>query len=269
MKIFNRMIPWKITAILAILMLAVPLLSPLVAQEKGLQIIKEAIQRDNGYGNSRVDLEMVLKNSHGQESHRYIKTRNLEVPGDGDKLLTVFNRPKDVKGTALLSFTHQVGDDDQWLYLPALRRVKRISSGNKSGSFMGSEFAFEDLASEELEKYTSYKYLKNEPCGELACFVIERIPANKKSGYKRQMVWIDDQEYRFMKIEYYDRKNDLLKTRIYKNYQQYLDKFWRPSEMTMENHQSGKSTILFFKNLEFQVGLTARDFDRNSLKRAR
>ena len=74
--------------------------------------------------------------------------------------------PKDVKGTATLTFTHKVGPDDQWLYLPALKRVKRITSENRSGSFVGSEFAYEDLGSQELEKYSKRKYIKEEPCPE-------------------------------------------------------------------------------------------------------
>ena len=90
-----------------------------------------------------------MKNRQGEESSRYIKNKTLEVENDGDKSLSIFERPRDVKGTALLNFTHKTGTDDQWLYLPALKRVKRISSANKSGSFMGSEFAFEDITSQE------------------------------------------------------------------------------------------------------------------------
>ena len=134
---------------------------------------------------------------------------------------------------------------------------------------MGSEFAFEDLGSEEIEKYREYKYLRTENCGALNCFVVERIPVDKESGYKRQVVWIDSDFYRFIRIDYYDRKNTLLKTRTFEDYQQYLEKYWRSSEITMKNHQSGKTTRLFLKNIQFQVGFTDRDFDQTSLKRHR
>lgn len=237
--------------------------------EEGLGIIKEAISRDSGFGDSVSEVKMVLKNAEGQESYRSLKISTLEVEGDGDKLLTYFDRPRDIKGTALLALTHLDRDDDQWLFLPAIRRVKRIQSSNKSGSFLGSEFAYEDLASEEVEKFTSYTYLRDEPCGKLSCFVVERVPANKNSGYTRQLVWIDSEHYRFMRIDYYDRRNTLLKTRTYSDYQLYLGKFWRSSDITMENHQSGKTTKLLVGNVRFQVGLSNRDFDRNSLKRAR
>ncbi|MEW6601074.1 MAG: outer membrane lipoprotein-sorting protein, partial [Nitrospirota bacterium] len=131
-------------------------------EEKGLAVAREADIRGAGFKDSTVNMLMVLKNRHGQESTRIIRSQTLEVEGDGDKSLTIFDNPKDVQGTAFLNYTHKVGDDDQWLYLPALKRVKRISSRNKSGSFMGSEFSYEDISSQEIEKYT-YKWVQNEP----------------------------------------------------------------------------------------------------------
>ncbi len=211
---------------------------------------------------------MILHNRQGEESTRRIRVASLEVRGDGDKSLSLFDEPVDVKGTALLSFTHKVGEDDQWLYLPALKRVKRISSANKSGAFMGSEFAYEDIASQEIEKY-SYKYLRDETYEGKSCFVIERYPVDKNSGYTRQLVWIDQAEYRPWKIDFYDRKGSLLKTLVFKDYQQYLGKYWRAGEMSMQNHQSGKSTLLQWSHYQFRVGLKESDFTEASLKRAR
>ena len=237
-------------------------------EQKGLEIAQEADLRDTGFGDSKADLTMLLKNRHGEESVRYIRIKTLEVKDDGDKSMSIFDRPRDVKGTAFLSFTHKTASDDQWLYLPALKRVKRISSRNKSGSFMGSEFAYEDISSQEVEKYT-YKYIKDDSCGDSKCFVIERFPVDELSGYTRQVAWIDKQEYRPYKIVFYDRKNSLLKTLAYTGYQQYLGKYWRADKMFMENHQTGKTTLLSWKNYKFGNGLTKRDFDRNSLKRAR
>lgn len=238
------------------------------AEERGLQIAREADRRDTGFHDSTASLQMVLRNSQGDESTRQIRVRTLEQLDDGDKSLTTFDEPADVKGTNFLSFTHKTGPDDQWLYLPALKRVKRISSRNKSGPFMGSEFAYEDLSSQEVEKFT-YKYLRDEACTELECFVVERYPQDSNSGYTREIVWIDKQEYRPWKIVFYDRKDSLLKTLTYSDYQQYLDKFWRADEMFMENHQTGKSTRLIWSDYRFKTGLTDRDFDRNSLKRTR
>lgn len=237
--------------------------------DKGLAIATEADRRDSGYGDSTADMLMILRNKHGQESRREMRYRILEVEDDGDMSLTIFDSPKDVKGTAFLNYTHKVGDDDQWLYLPALKRVKRISSSNKSGSFMGSEFAYEDIASQELEKYT-YKWVRDEICDGMQCFVVERYPVDKKnSGYSRQVAWLDKNEYRTLKVEYYDRKNAHLKTLIISDHQKYNDKFWRPKKMHMVNHQTGKSTELYFSNYQFNVGLSPDDFNKNSLKRAK
>jgi hypothetical protein len=238
------------------------------AAERGLEIAVEADRRDTGFHDSTASMRMILRNKQGDESTREIRVRTLEQDNDGDRSLTTFDEPADVKGTNFLSFTHKTGPDDQWLYLPALKRVKRISSRNKSGPFMGSEFAYEDISSQEVEKYT-YKYLRDEPCGDLTCFVVERYPVDKYSGYSRQVAWIDTQEYRPQKIVFYDRKNAALKTLTYSGYRQYLDKYWRADEMFMENHQTGKSTRLIWSDYRFQTGLTERDFDRNSLKRAR
>ena len=228
----------------------------------------EAKKRDLGWQDSTADMVMLLRNKQGQESIREIKMKSLEVLDDGDKSLTIFNKPRDVKGTAFLSFSHPVDADDQWLYLPALKRVKRISSRNKSGPFMGSEFAFEDLSSFEVEKY-SYKYLGVEELNGLTNFKVEQYPVDENSGYTRRIVWLDTLEYRIHKIDFYDRKNSLLKTLTFSDYKQYLAKHWRADNQEMINHQNGKSTELKWTNYDFKTGLTDSDFNRNSLKRAR
>ena len=253
----------------AILLCLLPFSLPAeTPEEKGLAIAQEADRRDTGFRNYTNDVRMILKNKQGQESVREIRSRTLEVDGDGDKSMTIFDQPRDVKGTALLSFTHKTGPDDQWLYLPALKRVKRIASDNKSGPFMGSEFAYEDITSQEVDKYT-YKFLQDDTLDGLDVFVFERYPVDKKSGYTRQIIWLDQENYKERKIEYYDRKNVLLKTLVFADYNRYLDKYYRAHDMYMVNHQKGKSTRLLQTNFNFDVELTDRDFDKNSLKRAR
>ncbi|MCG6966739.1 MAG: outer membrane lipoprotein-sorting protein [Chromatiaceae bacterium] len=238
------------------------------AAARGLEIATEADRRDTGFHDFRAELTMLLRNRHGEESQRQMRTQALEVDGDGDKTMIIFDSPLDVQGTALLTFSHKTGSDDQWLYLPAVKRVKRISSSNKSGPFMGSEFAYEDLASQEIEKYT-YRYVQDDTLDGQAMFLIERDPVDENSGYRRQLVWIDQAEYRPIKIEFYDRKDSLLKTLTFTGYQRYLERFWRAREMFMQNHQTGKSTLLTWQNYAFRVGLEDSDFTTNSLKRAK
>lgn len=254
----------KTTIITTLLLLTSSLFFAQSAEEIGLQIAKAAEEADLGFGSSSVELKMTLKNKNGQTSERFLETKTLELTEDGDKSLIVFNSPKDVKGTATLTFTHKVGSDDQWLYLPSIARVKRISSNNKSGPFVGSEFAYEDLSSQEVEKYT-YKFIKEEGSN----LIVEQDPVDPKSGYTRRLVTYNkDKGYRIEKIEFYDRKNALLKTLTYSDYQLYKDKFWRASTFNMINHQSNKETLLEFSNYNFEVSFTDDDFSQVALKRA-
>ncbi|MEE9524718.1 MAG: outer membrane lipoprotein-sorting protein, partial [Thermodesulfovibrionales bacterium] len=193
--------------VFVVLMVVPALVNAETPEEKGLAIAREGDKRGGGFKDSTAKMLMVLRNKHGQESTREIRIKSLEVKGDGDKSLTIFDSPRDVKGTAFLNYTHKTDDDDQWLFLPALKRVKRISSRNKSGSFIGSEFSYEDIASQEVEKYT-YKWIRDEIYDGMECFIVERYPVDKKnSGYTRQVTWVDKKEYRILKVDYYDRKN--------------------------------------------------------------
>lgn len=234
-------------------------------QDKGLAIAKESERRDDGWQDSTASMKMILINRNGEQNTREIRIRNLEVKDDGDKGLTIFDSPRDVKGTAFLSFTHALEPDEQWLFLPALNRVKRISSANKSGPFMGSEFAFEDLSSFEVEKF-SYELLREEEFNGQLCYVSKLLPQYEHSGYKFVISWMDKKEFRPQKIEFYDRKGSLLKTQTFANYQQYLDQYWRAHEITMINHQTGKKTILEWSDYQFKQGLSDRDFNQQRLK---
>ena len=240
-------------------------------EEKGLRIATEADLDGKGFKDIIQDMEMILRNAQGEESIRIFNSKTLEVEGDGDKSIFIFEHPRDVEGTAVLTFTHKVGPDDQWLYLPALKRVKRISSDNKSGSFVGSEFAYEDLSSQEIEKYT-YKWIEDVVCPgfeEETCYVTEDYPVDKSSGYTRRVVWMDQKEYRIWKIDFYDRKNDLLKTLVFSDYKLYLDQYWSAHSLKMVNHNTGKETDISVKEILYQTGLKDSDFNRQSLKRAR
>ena len=236
-------------------------------QEQGLRIMTEREARNEGFADSSATMLMTLKNKNGQTSIRRLHSKVLEMKNDGDKSLLLFDSPADLKGTALLTFSHGLKTDDQWIYLPAFKRVKRISSRNKSGPFMASEFAFEDLSSQEIEKYNN-TYLRQEVCAEnMTCHVIESIPVYQDSGYTKLIRWIDTEEYRIVKTEFYDRKATLLKTLISSQFTRYLNQYWRPAVMTMKNHQTGKITILAMSNYAFRTGLTLRDFNKNALKR--
>lgn len=220
-------------------------------EERGLEIAREMDRRDLGWDRVSAELKMILTDRQGETSVRQIRFRGREVAGDGDQSLLVFASPLDVKGTRFLSLSHKRGDDDQWLYLPALKRVKRISSANKGGAFMGSEFAYEDMGAPEVEKY-AYRYLRDETYQTRPSFVIERYPLDEHSLYSRQVAWIDKELYIPWKVEYYNRRGEHLKTLVYRKYRRYLEHYWRPGEMEMVNHRSGKTTRLLWANYRFR-----------------
>ncbi len=237
---------------------------------RGFEIAARSDRTDVGFGDSAVDLRMVLRNAAGLESSRSLSITTLEKPNEdvGDKSLVVFDTPRDIEGTALLSHAKILDPDDQWLFLPALKRVKRISSSNKSGPFVGSEFAFEDFTSLELNKF-EYKFLRTEDCGEFVCDVLERFPRYENSGYTRQLAWIDQADYQIRKVEFYDRRGDLLKTLELKEYREYENGVWRAHLLSMTNVQTNKSTDLIYSDYEFGVGLDNNNFVKGRLSRLR
>lgn len=256
--------------LLAALLIPSSAASALSGEEKGFQIAARSDRSDRGFGDSTVELKMVLRNKAGQESTRTLRINTLEIPDEslGDKSLIVFDSPADIDGTALLSHARILDPDDQWLYLPALKRIKRISSVNKSGPFVGSEFAFEDFTALELNKF-NYRYLGEEPCGKLRCDLVERLPRYTYSGYTRQLAWVDQSFYQIRKVEFYDRRGDLLKTLTLDDYRQYQGAYWRAHSLHMVNHQTGKSSDLMYADYQFRTGLRNRDFVKTVLKRIR
>ena len=237
------------------------------AEEKGYQIAQKAASQDDGYADYTANGKMILRNRAGQESVREFDFKQLEH-SDGDMSLLVFNWPGDIRDTALLTHVRAAGNDLQWLYLPAVRRVKRITSSGQSGSFVGSEFTYEDMRDQEVDNFT-YLWLDDEVCFEnKLCHVIERLP-KYSSSYSKQKVWLDVEALRVHKIEYFNRQMEKAKTLTIESYEKYNNRFWRASSMSMINHVTGKSTELKWTNYQFSNGLSAADFSTRALKRAR
>lgn len=239
------------------------------AAQKGYDLSARSDRTDLGFSDSKVDAVMTLRNAAGQETTREMSFSTLEKENEtvGDKSLVIFKSPRDVEGTALLSHAKILDPDNQWLFLPALKRVKRISSANKSGAFVGSEFAFEDFTITELNKFT-YEYFGQEDIDGMMMDVIERFPRYAKSGYTKQKSWIDQDIYQTRKVEFYDRKGALLKTLILTDYREY-DGIWRAHKFSMQNHQTNKQTDLTYGEFAFKTGLTDKDFAQGILTRLR
>mgnify|MGYP001342776557 FL=1 len=244
-----------------------------MSNPRGLEIATEVDKRDRGWGDVTVEGEMVLKNKAGNESVRKFRSTILEAEDAavGDMSIITFSEPRDVRGTALLTHSKIEPDDDsQWIFLPAVKRVKRISSSNRTGKFVSSEFSYEDLGSEEVAD-NHHIWLEDAPCthdASLTCAAVESRPKNKKSGYSRRVSFIDLAEYRVHVIDFYNRRGDLEKSLIFSDYRQYLDTYWRAHVMTMNNSQTGKSTTLTWNEYSFTNGLGARDFTPQGLAKA-
>ncbi len=254
------------TQFLSVLVLVLFSISSPAWANRGREVMEVQDKMDNGFHDEESTMEMTLINAHGEKNIRKMTNKSFEMKDDGDKSLIKFEKPKDIKGTSLLTFEHRVGDDDQWLYLPALKRVKRISSRNKSGSFMGSEFSYEDISSFEVEKYT-YKFIKEDTLDGVPCFVVERYPVDKNSGYTKQVTYVRKDNHQFKQIDYYDRKGDLLKIAYHADYKQLSGKFWRPTQIHMKNVQTKKETVLDFMGTKIGVDLKEADFTKRALKK--
>ncbi len=229
------------------------------------EVAKKSDEVTSGFKSSSSTLVMTLINQSGEQTVRQMKGKTLEKSG-GDKSLIEFISPADVKGTKLLTYEHIGGDDDQWLYLPALKRVKRIASSNKSGSFMGSEFSYEDISNPNYKKFSYPGNLSEESFKGKVCYKGVRIPKYANSGYTKEISWIDKKNFLVQKVEYFDRKSELLKTAVFSEYKK-LNGVWRTGKIVMTNHQSGKKTILEWRDDKVNVGLSDKDFTKRVLKR--
>ena len=261
-------------AALAALAFSAPVLADEESEQKGYEIAERSDNSDNGFGDSKVTAVMTLQNAAGQSTTREMEFTTLERESHdvGDKSLVLFRSPRDVEGTALLSHAKITGSDDQWLYLPALGRVRRISSANKSGPFVGSEFAFEDFTSLELKKYT-YDFIEQVPLemegGTFTVDVVKRFPAYENSGYDHQISYVDVDNLQVRRVEFFDRRGDHLKTLDLLDYREYGEGIWRAQTLTMVNHRTNKRTTIAYSEYEFNAGLDNNDFVKGVLDRTR
>jgi len=229
---------------------------------KGLEVAKKLDSANSGFVGETSKMLMTLINARGDKVTRELTSKIMEMKKDGDKSLSIFHKPKDVAGTKMLTWTYKSKDDDQWLFLPSLKKVKRIRSNSKSASFMGSEFSYEDLGSQEIEKYT-YKFISETPKQS----VIERIPVNK-SGYSKQIVTILKDKNVTAEVKYYNKRNELLKTAKFSDFKEYDvngKKFFRANKIHMTNHLTKKQSVLDWSDRKLGVKLKDNEFKKEGL----
>ncbi len=222
---------------------------------------------------SSSDSTFKLINNSGQERIRDTVGQTKLIKGTKDNMrLVTFLSPSDVKGTKTLMIEHTGKDDDIWIYLPALKKVRRLVSNNKKDSFVGTDFSYGDVIGHKPENW-NYKILKEEKIEDKNCWVIESTPKNEEtkenSGYSKQISWIDKESFVSIKGESYDTSGELLKKFKAKDIKKVDEKNskWQPMYLEAENVQSNHKTIIEFKNYKVNVGVSDDLFTTRSLEK--
>lgn len=253
----------KITLMLLTLLTIVSMLS---AQKlTGLQIIQKVYNRSTG-NDQTADLTMSLINSRGDERVREIK-QFLKDYGEMEKKTMFFTAPADVYNTSFMNWSYDEDgrDDDQWIYLPALKRVKRISSDSKSDYFMGSDFTYDDLGDRQPTADT-HKLLDEETIDSVKCYVVESIPKEEDYMYSKTITWVIKDKWIGLKKEFYDEDGDLLKILTANEFELIKD-YLIITLSIMHNVQSDHKTIMKLKNVKLDTGISDRKFTERMMKR--
>ncbi len=255
-----------------VLLWMVTLASAHADANRGRAVAAEEYSASHGYVDFDVELEMELRSATGKVAVRKLRLRQMETAGEQVKTLVIFDLPRAIADTALLTWSNRDADDDQWLFLPSIKRVKKIASKDRSGPFVGSTFAYEDLTDYAVDEF-DYLWIRQEACGSLVCDVIERKRKDPYSGYVRELVSIDVTDHRIRRIEYFDRDDRHLKTLEATDFAEYTTsgrRFVQPHLLTMTNVQTGRVTLLRWSPYRYGAGLNeARDFSTNALRRVR
>ena len=248
-----------------IMAFAIPALS--VAQEKlsGLDIIQKVYDRPQGE-DMQSELTMTLINSRGDTRVRKIK-QFIKDMGKVEKKIMFFVSPADVRNTSFMnwSYDEEGKDDDQWIYLPALRKIKRISSDSKSDYFMGSDFTYDDLGDRHPSEDT-HKLLREETVNGEQCYVVESIPKDEEYMYSRTVTWVIKDKWIGFKKEFYDEDGDLLKILTIKKYDK-INGFWIITESEMNNIQKEHQTNIQLINVKINSGIPDNKFTERMMRR--
>jgi predicted RND superfamily exporter protein len=235
---------------------------------------KQIIERNDAMrsvNDEQVELEMNLINKRGQKRERKVSWVLKNDAQRNQKGLIRFISPADVRGTSLLSIENADREDDQWLYLPALRKSRRISAANKSDSFVGSDFAYEDLGSEDIDQH-DYKLLREDMVDGAAAYVVEATPNNdqrrKESGYSRREIFVRKDNFAIARIDFYDRQKELSKVlRTKEIHQVPSTKTWRAKTIEMVNQKTGHTTVIVYGPFVIDKGVSDDTFTIRELER--
>ncbi len=231
----------------------------------GLQIIENVYNRPTGEDMTS-ELRMTLRNSRGDQRVREIKQYSKDF-GKEEKKIMFFLAPADVRGTSFMNWGYDEAgrDDDQWIYLPALKKVKRISSDSKSDYFMGSDFTYDDLGDRHPSEDT-HTLLREETMNNEECYVVESIPKDEDYMYSRTVTWIVKDRWVGAKKEFYDEDSELLKILTVNKYEQ-IKGYWIILDTEMHNVQEDHTTLMEMKDVVLDSGLDDKLFTERIMRR--
>lgn len=250
----------RMASIVAIALIALVSLS---AALSGEEVMQEVYTRDSG-NNMSANLVMTLTNSRGSTRERSIQ-QYRQNDSDGEKKIMFFLAPSDVKNTSFLSYSYADGrSDDQWIYLPALNRVKRVASDKKNDSFMGSDFTYDDMGTRHPSADT-HKVIRTETIDGRKCLVVESIPKEAKPTYAKTLAWVVENEWIGLKKEFYLPNGKVGKKLEIDSYEK-TDGVWVITDMTMSNLDKNSSTRIQMLDVTFNNDLKDSVFTERQMK---
>ena len=234
------------------------------AQLTGTEIVEKAYNRATGDDQTST-LTMTLTNKQGKQRVRKIKQFTKDF-GDVEKSIMFFQSPADVKNTSFMNWSYDSDkSDDQWIYLPALKKTKRISSDSKSDYFMGSDFTYDDLGDRKLEADT-HKLLREETVDGNACYVVESVSKDEDYMYSKTITWIIKESFIGYQKEFYDEDEDLLKILSIKKYEE-VSGFLIITNSEMKNVQKDHKTSMILSDVKINTGVSASKFTERMMTR--
>ncbi len=221
----------------------------------------------------RSKLTMKLLDSRGRERIRKLEQVTITDNDDNQKTLITVEEPEDIRGTTFLIIEHKESDNDQWLYLPAFRKVRRVLPNEKSDSFLGSDFFYEDLETEDIEHY-EYNLAGEDSIDGQLCWIIEARPADSKtrkdSGYSKRELWITQDTFVGLQTRFYDKKGKLIKEFHALDIRNTgKDDKWRAYRLEMHNLESDHRTVILYSNYMINMGVPEWIFSRAYLERGK
>ena len=236
------------------------------------EVVERSTSATRLSGSEAVSNLTILDGRGRERVRRIAMVTKLFDNGNTEKKLTRFLEPADVKGTGLLSFDYLDKDDDMWLFMPAIRKTRRIVSREKAKSFMGSEFSYADMNPPVLDDF-KYKSLGDQEEGGILCWKIEMIPVNDEvmdeNGFSRKIAYIGKQDFMIRKSEYYDLDGELHKELTILEIKQLdaVNHKYRPIHMVMMNKQNNRKSIMKVEEIRLNPNIGDEYFTTRYLER--